>query len=325
MIDDNFPDFCDNFNIVDNAMDMRTLVRWNGRDLRNKENLAEHTHLVVACTIELYDIFYKYAPGYFQIIDYRKLIKHAMLHDSLEMLRGDILSITKDNIPGLRQTVTDEENVFLGQQGICSGNNMETRIVELADLMACYKFIEYELRFPSNDYMRKVYISTKEKFVKSVTEFACKYNIEECLEPEFGITGKLVEHNFPLFVKGYQDDAGTDIILTEDVVFMPHGTTVFGLKVQITPKEGEMAFLCARTSAANKGLVVAMCPIDPNFNGEVTAIVHNVSNNIIEYKAGESFCQFCVVATEVIDDIPVKVKREGKRSSGKLGSTGNVR
>ena len=45
----------ENFNIVDNALDMRDLQRWNGRALRNKENLSEHTHLVVACASELYD------------------------------------------------------------------------------------------------------------------------------------------------------------------------------------------------------------------------------------------------------------------------------
>ena len=34
--------FCNNFDIVQNALQMRTLRRWNGRDLRDEENLAEH-------------------------------------------------------------------------------------------------------------------------------------------------------------------------------------------------------------------------------------------------------------------------------------------
>ena len=92
-------DFINNFNIVENAMNMRTLLRWNGRDLRTKENLAEHTHLVTACVIELYDelkdqVHYK--------INFENIIRLAMLHDSLELLRGDILSVTKDIIPTIR-------------------------------------------------------------------------------------------------------------------------------------------------------------------------------------------------------------------------------
>ena len=50
-------EFLENFDIADNALQMRCLNRWNGRDLREKENLAEHTHLVCACSIKLYDFF----------------------------------------------------------------------------------------------------------------------------------------------------------------------------------------------------------------------------------------------------------------------------
>ena len=59
-MENNFDDFCKNFDIVDNALDMRDLQRWNGRSLRSKENLSEHTHLVIACAIKFYDVFKKY-------------------------------------------------------------------------------------------------------------------------------------------------------------------------------------------------------------------------------------------------------------------------
>ena len=93
-------EFIKNFNIVENAMNMRTLMRWNGRDLRTKENLAEHTHLVTACVIELYDEF---KIALVKNIDFEKIVRMAMLQDSLELLRGDILSITKDVIPTIRE------------------------------------------------------------------------------------------------------------------------------------------------------------------------------------------------------------------------------
>ena len=311
--------FIKDFNIVDNALDMRTLFRWNGRDLRSKENLAEHTHLVVACAIELYDE-YKYelftmrdGTQYYlhHLVEFESLIKKCMYHDALELLRGDILSVTKDAIPGLRQYVDDEEEIFMQAIG-CLTNTVENEIVKLADLKACYKFIERELNYPSNDFARYAYISTKEKFDNEYSEFVRKYALKaDVIDKAESVR----------FKKGYEADAGVDVILDRDVVILPMSTMAVDLNVSVTPSEGEMAVLCARTSAAAKGLCVAMCPIDANYTGNVTAIVHNVSNQILTYKKGEAFCQVVgLPITCCIKD--VQVKKSGKRSDGKLGSTG---
>ena len=301
--------FIKNFNIVENALDMRTLMRWNGRDLRNRENLAEHTHLVVACAIELYDELT--AKGLIADINFEKIIRRCMLHDSLELLRGDILSVTKDVIPGLRKHVDAEEDVFICAMGVRC-NSTEAQIVELADLKACYKFVEKELRFPSNDFALNVYRSTKEKYDIRYRGFCLRHNIP------YDWDFRIVEDRFK---KGYEADAGTDVILIEDVTILPMSTMAINLHIQVTPDEGEMAVLCARTSAAARGLCVAMCPIDANYTGDVTAIVHNVSNEIITYKKGEAFCQ--IVGLPIVQPVSeVVIKKEGKRSDGKLGSTG---
>ena len=304
--------FCEEFDIVENAMQMRTLIRWNGRDLRERENLAEHTHLVTACAIKLYDDFVKEKPSFKNEVDFEKLIRNCMLHDSLELLRGDILSVTKDKVEGLRNACDKEEDLF-ATKIIGDTNEITKNLVRMADLMACYKFIEHELRFPSNDFALEVYKTTKNKFD----------NYEQKFREENGFDRKchyetLLENEF---TKGYKADAGADVILKQDVTFMPMSSTNFGLKVNITPKEGEMAILCSRTSAAAKGLIVAMCPIDPNYTGEVVAIVHNISNSIIQYKRGEAFCQVVTIPFNETD-VNVVVKKDGKRSNGKLGSTG---
>ena len=310
-------DFCNKFDIIDNALDMRNLVRWNGRDLRYRENLAEHTHLVVACALKICEDFSSeqfkingVIHNFNYVVNFTKIVKRCMLHDSLELFRGDILSVTKDAIPGLRSAVDTEENDFMTKVG-CINTEIEMEIVELADLMACYKFIERELRYPSNDFAREVYCSTKNKFDLKYANFLCKYGLSD--------NSKYI-YEGPRFVKGYAADAGADVILDEDVVIMPMSTVTINLNVNVTPEEGTMGFLCARTSAAAKGLCVAMCPIDANYTGNVTAIVHNVSNQILKYKKGEAFCQLLMV--DIKDIETEKVKKEGKRSDGKLGSTG---
>lgn len=307
----NLTEFIDKFDIVDNALQMRTLRRWNGRDLRDEENLAEHTHLVVCCVYKLYDKL-RYYLSLFYAVDLSKIVRFALLHDSLELFRGDILSITKDSIPGLRFFTDDEEDTFVKSITNDSLNVLEKDILKLADTMACYKFIEWELRYPSNEFAKEAYIKTKNVFDNLYFNFCVKYEI-----PNENVRAQ----TYKPFVKGYAADAGVDILLNEDVIFLPMSTTTVNLKVHITPKEGTMSFLCARTSAANKGLSVATCPIDANYTGEVLAIVHNTSNDIIKYKAGESFCQYVTCKINVAD---VPCKKEGKRSTSNLGGTGNA-
>lgn len=314
-MDKNLEEFVNTFDIVDNALDMRTLIRWNGRNLKNRENLAEHTHLVVACAIKLFDeIFIGTSKEFFVIerkVQLERIIRRCMLHDSLELLRGDILSITKDAIPGLRDFTDREESEFMDKV-YNDITPMEEELVVLADLMACYKFVERELCYPSNDFALAVYKATRDKYEKQYVEFCRKHNIKRV---------ENVEEVSSRFKKGYKDDAGTDVILNKDVTILPMSTMSIDLDVTITPKEGEMGVLCARTSSAAKGLCVAMCPIDANYSGNVTAIVHNVSNNILTYKKGEAFCQVVMLPINTLDK-NIEVKKEGKRSDGKLGSTG---
>lgn len=305
-VNKDFSKFCKDFNIVNNALDMRTLIRWNGRDLMRKENLSEHTHLVVACVMhlvrELKDFY-----GIDVTNSEYDAMKVAMLHDSLELLRGDILAVTKDNVEGLRAAIDEEETRFMSQT-IGGITPIVKSLVELADLMACYKFLEMELKHPSNDFCKQAYIDCKLKYDRALERFLVKCLGKKVMPPA-------IEQRF---AKGYFDDAGVDIILDRDVTFLPMSTTNFDLNIHIIPEDGQMGLLCARTSAAVKGLSVAMCPIDPNFSGNWTAIVHNVSNQIIEYKAGESFCQYVIV--KMVRQL-APVKKSGKRSSSKLGGT----
>lgn len=124
------------------------------------------------------------------------------------------------------------------------------------------------------------------------------------------------------FCKGYKFDAGYDVILKDKVIFRPHSTTIIDLGVVFTPNENEMGFLCSRTSAAAKGLIVSQCPIDTDYNGTINAIVHNVSNDNVIYDKGESFCQLVVTPIILPQNIDCIIKKEGRRSSGKFGSTG---
>ena len=316
MIDYNdFDEFCKNFDIVENAMEMRYLQRWNGRRV-GKENLAEHTHLVVACVIKLINELKTYIKDFVFLSPY-EIVKAAMLHDSLEILRGDILNITKQKFPQIDEVITNEEVKFRKKVGSCL-NDTESAILSLADSMACLKFIENEMNFNTNsDLIHEIYTQVYKVYMSKYHKFLATYcqDYDELL-PDYD--------DFPnTFAKGYEQDAGADVLLKNDVTFLPMSTKKVDLEVKVTPEEGKMAFLCARTSAAERGLCVAMCPIDPNYTGTVTAIVHNVSNDIVRYTRGQAFCQVVSVPiTETINRDEIFVKKQGKRTNSKLGGTG---
>ena len=122
------------------------------------------------------------------------------------------------------------------------------------------------------------------------------------------------------FVKGYADDAGVDILLDKKVTFVPGETQIVELPVKITPKEGTMAYLIERTSAAMKCLFVHSCPIDANYTGRIHSIVYNSSKNYITYNAGEAFCQVVpVTLATTLGKVPCK--KEGKRTDSCFGGT----
>ena len=288
---------------IEKALQLRNILRWNGRDLRDKENVAEHVHLAINCAMYLYDT---YGYEYRQDLNFEKFIKAVTYIDNVVINYGELSALTKQigNISNIYNTIKwNELHLKL--------NEIEKTFVKLSHLMATYKFIEWQLHYPNNSFLQQAYHQTKEayeKLLKTITK-----------------TDIVIDEPIKRFVKGYQADAGIDVILDKSVTFMPLSSQVVNLNINCTPSENQMSYLCARTSAASKGLIVAQCPIDPNFTGEVSAIVHNVSNDIITYDIGEAFCQIVTVPINhnVIKDI--YVKKTGKRSDGKIGSTGGVK
>lgn len=120
--------------------------------------------------------------------------------------------------------------------------------------------------------------------------------------------------------KGYKRDAGNDIILEEAVLFPARQLTIVNLGKLPNPLPPTVCGIIApRSSAAQKGLLIANCPIDSDYCGDVHAIVYNASDEPIFYPAKNSFCQ--LVIYKVVYDDSVKERKNGLRSNGAFGST----
>ena len=122
--------------------------------------------------------------------------------------------------------------------------------------------------------------------------------------------------------KGYKRDAGNDIILDYDVIFPAKMLSIVNLGKLPNPLPPTVCGIIApRSSAAQKGLFIANCPIDSDYCGDVHAMVYNTSDDSIYYKAGEAFCQ--LVIYKVVYDESVKERKNGVRGDGAFGSTNN--
>lgn len=122
------------------------------------------------------------------------------------------------------------------------------------------------------------------------------------------------------FKKGYKDDVGIDICLDFDVEFKPFETKIIDTGTSINTDVGYAVMMCARTSAAKKGIIVNQCPIDPGYTGNIHIIAHNCSNSYVTFKKGEAFAQmYCFMMGNI--NVQLEIKKQGKRNKNNFGST----
>ena len=120
--------------------------------------------------------------------------------------------------------------------------------------------------------------------------------------------------------KGYKRDAGNDIILDDDVWFPARQMTIVNLGKLPAPLPPTVCGIIApRSSAAQKGLLIANCPIDSDYCGDVHAMVYNTSDDVVYYPKNSAFCQ--LVIYKVVYDESIKERKHGFRSDGAFGST----
>lgn len=119
--------------------------------------------------------------------------------------------------------------------------------------------------------------------------------------------------------RAHFDDAGADIYMLNDGTIEPNETLVIPTGFGLDLPNGTMAYMQVRTSMAKKGLMIAQCAIDAGYKGQIHLIVHNLSKDIISWKAGDRLANLIVL--NVL--LPEFVQDLGQtREDGAFGSTG---
>ena len=122
----------------------------------------------------------------------------------------------------------------------------------------------------------------------------------------------------------HDGDAGLDLYILEDQIFIPGETKLIKLGISCEPEDGRAYFLLPRSSISKTPLRLAnsIGLIDGGYRGEIMAPCDNIKN--FEYKAEKGQRLFQLVAT---DSSPISYKvvnelSETTRGGGGFGSTG---
>lgn len=116
----------------------------------------------------------------------------------------------------------------------------------------------------------------------------------------------------------YDNDAGIDIKIKEDVTIEPFSTITidcgFGLKLPT----GVMAQMITRSSISKRNIVIGNAPIDASYTGEIHLMISNNSNEKTSFNKGERLAQLVIIPVITFD----LVEKLNVRGNNGLGSSG---
>lgn len=116
----------------------------------------------------------------------------------------------------------------------------------------------------------------------------------------------------------YDNDAGIDIRLIEELTIAPHSTETVGCGFGLKLPTGVMAQIITRSSISKKNITIGNAPIDASYTGEIHMMVSNNSNEELHFDKGERLAQLVIIPI-VTFDIVDSLKTRG---SNGLGSSG---
>lgn len=118
----------------------------------------------------------------------------------------------------------------------------------------------------------------------------------------------------------HYSDTGLDVPMRMSGVIQPFETLVIPLGFGILVPNGYTARLQVRTSLAKEGLFIQNCAIDAGYTGEISLILHNLSQKLYVWKEGDRLGYIEVypaVYPELVEDLGEERKNNGFGSTGK--------
>lgn len=117
----------------------------------------------------------------------------------------------------------------------------------------------------------------------------------------------------------YDNDAGVDIRLIEDLTIAPQSTVTVGCGFGLKLPTGVMAQIITRSSISKQNITIGNAPIDASYTGEIHMMVSNNSNKELSFKCGDRLAQLVIIPIitfKLVDSLKLR-GQNGLGSSGK--------
>lgn len=117
----------------------------------------------------------------------------------------------------------------------------------------------------------------------------------------------------------YDNDAGVDIRLIEDLTIAPQSTVTVGCGFGLKLPTGVMAQVITRSSISKQNITIGNAPIDASYTGEIHMMVSNNSDKELSFKCGDRLAQLVILPIinfKLVDSLKLR-GQNGLGSSGK--------
>ena len=117
----------------------------------------------------------------------------------------------------------------------------------------------------------------------------------------------------------YDNDAGVDIRLIEDLTIAPQSTVTVGCGFGLKLPTGVMAQVITRSSISKQNITIGNAPIDASYTGEIHLMVSNNSDKELSFKCGDRLAQLVILPIinfKLVDSLKLR-GQNGLGSSGK--------
>lgn len=122
--------------------------------------------------------------------------------------------------------------------------------------------------------------------------------------------------------KQHKEDACYDMFSRIDTTIEPMKWKKIPLGVTMAIPDNYYGIVKGRSGLTSRGIIIPTGTIDPNYRGEICAVVYNFNDHPYEIFKGDRICQFCLTNRTTIGFHEVQFHYDTDRGSNGFGSTG---
>ena len=133
---------------------------------------------------------------------------------------------------------------------------------------------------------------------------------------------KKVRDDAKIPTRAHHNDAGIDLYACGEHVVAPHATAMIPIGVAFEIQEGCVGLIWDKSSIGSKSLKTLGGVIDAGYRGEVSVMVHNLSDVPYTFAHGHKVAQLIIQKVEFPEIVEADELSDSLRGQGGFGSTG---